>query len=105
MSSDRGDPQEPRGSGRLRLDAEVGIRRQGQHAFRVRLFDASPEGCKIEFVERPAVGERIWIKFDGMEAIEGSVRWIAGHTGGVHFVRPMHEAVFRRVAESLKKRI
>jgi hypothetical protein len=48
------------------------------------------------------VGERVWVKFDGLEAIEGSVRWVDGHTGGVQFTRPLHEAVFERLAASPK---
>jgi hypothetical protein len=98
MNSDASGSDGARGTPRLTLDAEVGIRRSGTHSFRVRVFDASPEGCKIEFVERPAVGERIWVKFDGLEALEATVRWVEGHVGGVHFNRPLHEAVFQRVA-------
>jgi hypothetical protein len=102
MDSTGEGPPESRGARRLILHAEVGIRRAGLHAFRVHVFDASSEGCKIEFVERPAVGERVWVKFDGLEAIEGSVRWVDGHTGGVQFTRPLHEAVFERLAASPK---
>jgi hypothetical protein len=64
----------------------------------VNVFDLSPRGCKIEFIERPAVGERVWVKFDGLEAVEGMVRWVAGHVGGVEFQRPLHDAVFKRLA-------
>jgi hypothetical protein len=52
-------PKKPRGACRLDIAAEVGVRRAGAHSYRVRVFDASPEGCKIEFVERPAIGEHI----------------------------------------------
>jgi hypothetical protein len=38
-----------------------------------------------------------------LEAIEGSVRWVEGHTGGVQFEHPLHEAVFDRLAAALKK--
>lgn len=51
----------------------------------------------MEFIEVPAIGERIWVKFDTLEAVEGSVRWTAGHTGGVQFARPLYEPVFRRL--------
>ena len=85
----------PRRADRVTIAAEVGIRRSGVHPFRVRVFDASPEGCKIEFVERPAVGERVWIKFDGLESIQATVRWVEGHIGGVQFERPLYEPVFR----------
>jgi hypothetical protein len=77
---------------------EAGIRRSGGRSFRVNVFDLSPRGCKIEFIERPAVGERVWVKFDGLEAVEGMVRWVAGHVGGVEFQRPLHDAVFKRLA-------
>jgi hypothetical protein len=91
-------PEKPRGAYRLDFAAEVGIRRSGAHSYRVRIFDASPEGCKVEFVERPAIGERIWVKFDNLEALEATVRWADGHTGGVQFTHPLHEAVFERLA-------
>jgi PilZ domain len=88
---------------RVCLDAEVGIRRAGAHAFRVSIFDVSPVGCKIEFVERPALEERVWVKFDGLEALEGTVRWVRGHVGGVQFHTPMHEAVFQRLLKTRTK--
>lgn len=92
--------RQPRTASRLDFTAEAGIRRAGVRPYRVRVFDASAEGCKIEFVERPSVGERIWVKFDGIEALEGTVRWIAGHIGGVKFEQPLHPAVFQRIAEA-----
>jgi hypothetical protein len=76
----------------------VTIRRSGFHGFRVRAFDLSPDGCKIEFIERPAIGERVWIKFDNLEALEAEVRWIEGHIGGVQFAHALHPAVFERIA-------
>jgi hypothetical protein len=101
MSSGFGS-ERPRGAHRLKFVAEAGIRRAGVRGYRVRVFDASRDGCKIEFIERPAVGERVWVKFDGLEAIEGTVRWIAGHLGGVRFELPLHEAVFQRLASTSK---
>ena len=97
MIAGSNSPQ-PRSAKRQALhDLEVGIRRSGGRGFRVRVFDASPEGCKIEFVERPSVGEHVWVKFDSIEALEGTVRWVEDHTGGVLFTRPLHEAVFQRL--------
>jgi hypothetical protein len=43
------------------------------------------------------------VRFDGLEGIEGSVRWVEGHIGGVQFLHPLHEAVFERLAEASKK--
>jgi hypothetical protein len=89
-----------RGAERVTLSAEVGIRRAGIRSFRVHVFDASRQGCRIEFVERPAVGERVWVKFDGLDSVEAWVRWVEGHVGGVQFEHPLHEAIFERLRGS-----
>ena len=86
-----------RRSERFNLTAEVGIRRSGVHPFRVNIFNASTGGCRIEFVERPAVGERVWVKFDGLESLEGTVRWVEGHIGGVRFTHPINDIIFERL--------
>jgi len=96
MSDEPHDPLSPR-RGRVAVAVEVGIRRAGVHAFRVNAFDLSPEGCKIEFIERPSVGERVWVKFDGLEGIQAEVRWVDGHVGGVRFARPIYDPVFRKL--------
>jgi hypothetical protein len=85
---------------RVTLTREVGVRRAGIQSFRVRVFNSSPVGCKIEFIERPALGERVWVKFDGLEALQGTVQWLTGHIGGVQFARPLHEAVFERLSST-----
>ena len=77
------------------------MRRAGKLDFRVHIYDLSPDGCKAEFVDRPEVGEQLWIKFDGMEALEANVRWIVGQKAGVKFARPIHAAVFDLLATRL----
>lgn len=51
-----------------------------------------PRGGRVAFVEWPAIGERIWIRFDNLGTLEGTARWLDGHTGGVQFERPLPEA-------------
>jgi hypothetical protein len=97
MTGGQKDKETPRDSERVPFTVEATIRRSGVHGFRVHVFDLSPVGCKIEFVERPSVGERVWVKFDRLEALEASVRWVDGHIGGVHFQRPLHAAVFQKL--------
>lgn len=87
-------PGDERRSRRFSLNAEVALRRTGAHNYRVRVYDASPHGCKVEFVERPRLDERLWVKFDALDAIEGVVCWTEGHVAGVEFARPLHPAVF-----------
>jgi hypothetical protein len=91
-----------RKSARVAVNAEVSLRRSVQLGYRVRAYDASPYGCKLEFVERPELAERVWVKFEGMDAVEGLVCWVDGFVAGVEFVRPIHQAVFDALAPRLR---
>ena len=82
--------------------AEVSLRRSGKLNFRARVFDVSPLGCRIEFVERPQVEELVWIKFDALESVEGQVCWVDGFTAGVAFSAPIQPAVFDQLLARLR---
>ncbi len=84
----------PRQAERASVSAEVKLRRIGQPNYSVRMFDLSPEGCRIEVIERPRVGEHLMIKFEGLEIIRAEVCWIEGFIVGLKFERPLHPAVF-----------
>jgi hypothetical protein len=56
--------------------------------------DLSPHGCKCEFVDRPKIGETLWLKFDGLETLGCTVSWVEGSNVGLQFARPIHHAVF-----------
>jgi hypothetical protein len=86
---------------RVGLTAEVRLRRLGKANFQVAVTDASPDGCKVELVERPAVGEHVLVKFDGLEALEAEVCWVEEFTAGLRFEKPMHPAVSDRRVERL----
>lgn len=87
-------PPLPRRSQRFAVSAEVKLRRPGHGNFRARVFDLSCHGCRLEFIERPRLDDRAWIKFEGLEALEASVCWVDGFIAGVEFERPIHQAVF-----------
>lgn len=87
---------------RVAVNAEVALRRSGSHPYSVRVYDASPHGCRIEFVERPSLDERVWVKFQGLEAIEGLVCWVDGFVAGLEFVTPIHPAVFDSLVARLR---
>ena len=89
-----GVPGSERRSERVSLIAEVALRRSGKMNYRVRVFDLSPHGCRIEFVERPDVDERVWIKFEGLDALAAEVCRVDGFVAGVGFEAPIHPAVF-----------
>jgi hypothetical protein len=93
----------PRKSMRVGLAAEVSLRRTGQKNYRANVYDVSQHGCKVEFVERPALDEIVWVKFDGLEALEALVCWIDGFAVGLEFQRPLHPAVFETLLERLAR--
>ena len=99
---DENQPNQPRRHERVSVSGEVTIRRAGKLSFRVHVYDLSPDGCKAEFVERPELNEQLWIKFDGIETLEATTRWIADSKTGLKFVRTIHPAVFDLLAARLR---
>lgn len=87
-------PQIPRAFNRAALSAEVSLRRQGRQSYIANLFDLTPKGCRVEFIETPRAGEKMWVKIDVFDSIEATVRWVEGFYGGLEFSRPIHPAVF-----------
>ena len=95
-------PRSPRKAERICVDVQVSLRRSGQLNYRVRAYDVTQFGCRLEFVERPNLGERVWIKFDDLSAIEGLVCWIDGFVVGVEFASAIHPAVFDGLIQRLR---
>lgn len=93
--------QTPRAQKRLELNTEVSVRQAGRPHFRTRVLDFSLAGCKLEFVERPRVGEVVWMKFNSLVSLEATVRWVDGFYGGIEFKRAIHPAVFEMLAARL----
>ena len=91
-----------RKSPRVTLEAEILMRRAGLNSYRISVHDLSPHGCKVEFVDRPALHERVWLKFDGLEVLEGAVCWVSGSDAGVEFEKPIHPAVFELLLTRLR---
>ena len=83
-----------RKSERVPIAAMVKLRRRGRHNFTVKVFNLSKEGCKLEFLERPELGETVWVKFEKLELLQAKVCWLEGQFVGIEFERPLHEAVF-----------
>lgn len=103
MSEQRISNEDPRRDARVGLSAEITLRRAGQNRYRVKILDASPHGCKAEFVERPVLGEHVWVKFENLEALEAMVCWVRGLEVGLEFEHPIHIAVFERLVSKLAK--
>lgn len=82
-----------RGLERRTIAAEAQLRRSGNLNYMVRAYDLSQQGCKLEFVEKPRISEPVWVKFDGLAAIEARVRWTEDHILGVEFASPIDSRV------------
>jgi hypothetical protein len=83
-----------RAAERIPVGVDITLRRVGGTNYRVRVNDLSPEGCRVELVERPAVGDIMHLKFDGLDVLEAEVCWVDGFTAGLRFEKPIHPAVF-----------
>ncbi|HUG46749.1 MAG TPA: PilZ domain-containing protein [Sphingomicrobium sp.] len=94
--------QAPRRSARVSIKAQVKLRRRGSQHLLVHAFDFSPEGCKLEFLERPDLDETVWVTFKGMEPMQASVCWIEEKFAGVEFTRPVHPAVFEHLISQIR---
>src|SRR5689334_14303726 len=92
----------PRQSTRTSVGADVSLRRVGQNSYRVRVSDLSPEGCKVDLVERPRLEERLLIKFEGLEVLEAQVCWVEGYVAGLRFEKVIHPAVFDLLLQRLR---
>lgn len=90
-----------RSAERVLTEALVTARRHGGPSFRVRVHDASREGCRVDDVERFRPGEPVWIRFPGLEPLEARMRWQDEFTAGLHFLHPIHPAVFDLLAARL----
>lgn len=92
----------PRQHERVSLKAQISVRRAGRANFYVQTTDVSPTGCRVEFVDRPSVGERHFLKFEGLDSLEAEVRWVKGFSAGVVFTRPIYPPVFELLLARLR---
>jgi hypothetical protein len=90
-----------RRTARIDVPGEVGLRSVGRNGYRVRVFDLSTDGCKIELVERPNVGDQMLVKFDGIEVLNADVCWVEGPAAGLMFENRLHPAVLDLLLQRL----
>jgi hypothetical protein len=64
----------------------------------------SENGCRTEFVERPRIGEIVWLKFDGLAPLESTVRWANGFVGGLQFYKPIDGRVLEELFVRMERR-
>jgi hypothetical protein len=95
--------KKPRRHERSLVHNDVFLKRSNGSNYKVSIYDASPEGCKLEFVVRPTLDERVWVKFEGLMPLEARACWIENPHVGLRFTTPFHPAVFDLLVERLRK--
>lgn len=80
---------------------EAQLRRIGRLSYSVELRDLSRDGCMIDLVERPVIGEVMHVKLPGLETMEARVRWVDNYIAGLKFERPMHPAVYELLLQRM----
>jgi hypothetical protein len=93
--------QVERRAGRVEVPGEIGLKAMGRSTYRVRVLDLSTDGCKVELVERPSVGDVMLVKFDGIETMEAEAAWVDGYTAGLRFQHRIHPAVLELMLQRL----
>jgi hypothetical protein len=95
-ASERTEPapaQVQRESERLPVMLRAKMKRLGRSGFEVPVSDIGTSGCKVEFADRPDIGETVSLRFDGLDSLEATVRWITDRNCGLDFVHPLHSAI------------
>jgi PilZ domain len=80
--------------------AEAKLREQAGTSWAVKLLDISPRGFRAAWHFRLTVGERVWLRIAGMEALPAIVRWSRDFEVGCEFERPFHPAVFDHIVRT-----
>ena len=76
----------------VQVRMESGVRHIGT------IIDLSAGDCRIELHTRvPLLHSKILIKPDGLNALEGTVRWVSGNQFGVAFDRPIYGPVLEHL--------
>ena len=84
-------------------EAEVSFKKPGQLGYQTRLVDLSRHGCKVETIEQPKLDDRVWVKFNGLEALPAYVCWVDALFAGVEFDKIIHPAVFEHLLTQLRE--
>ena len=94
-SSGRAEPREPAS---ISAAYRCGMRRSS-----VDVVNISRTGAKLSTLDPMQPGSTFWIKLPGLETLEMSVVWVKGFEAGCRFLQPLHPAIFRVVAQAVRR--
>jgi hypothetical protein len=77
----------------------ISARERGSHQMPAQLIDLSCGGCRIAgvFLSR-SMDKPVWIRIPGLESLTTARAWSSDGSHGLAFERPLHPAVFQRIA-------
>lgn len=89
-----------RRAARVAISADVQFR-SGMRRFQAAVSDLSTHGARISVVHLMRVGDRFFLKFPTLEALEAEVVWVDHFEAGCRFSRPLHPAAFETVVRTV----
>ena len=78
------------------------IRRHGDPAIEAVLDDLSIYGCRVSVTELDAVGERLWLRFEGGMPVAATVVWATEGRMGCRFDEPIARQLARALTLSFE---
>ena len=89
---------ERRHAARRLVNLAAALREQGATTTPVTILNVGPGGCKVRVDSPLAVGDEVWLKFDGFEAKRSKVVWSEGGCIGCQFAVPLHNGELEQIA-------
>ncbi len=89
----------------VRRDVTVSamLRSSGTNRVKVALRDISEIGFCCEYASELRIGDKMWLKFDNLEAMDVVVVRRDGYYYGMSFVRPLHVSTLEFLVQSYGK--
>lgn len=79
---------------RIASENVIHVRSAMQKVGGVSLLDLSVCGCRVRTTGSPlAAGQLLIVRPEGIEGLEGVVRWVEDNEAGIEFSRPLHPSV------------
>ncbi|MDF8335014.1 PilZ domain-containing protein [Novosphingobium cyanobacteriorum] len=79
---------------RIASENVIHVRSAMQKIHGVSLVDLSVSGCRVKVLGSSiAAGQLLIVRPEGIEGLEGVVRWVEDGEAGIEFNRPLHPSV------------
>lgn len=86
--------RERRKAQRIASENVIHVRSALQKVSGITLLDLSVSGCRVRTIGSPlATGQLLIVRPEGIEGLEGIVRWVEDGEAGIEFNRPLHPSV------------